>query len=154
MPKIEQRLIEIFSSDRLVISDRGDKIISEGCAWIAADGCRLTLAKPIEVTAARQSFIKVFRENMSLPVEGEVINEKISLYCVDPRDRKAKIELTRPRDLGKFASADPRSPYDTLIINVDADSKPYHERIEVNVTIDDNLILKSEAKSTLTRDRD
>lgn len=76
------------------------------------------------------------------------------LCSVYPRDRKAKIELTRPRDLGKFASADPRSSYDTLIINVDADSKPYHERIEVNVTIDDNLILKLEAKSTLTGDRD
>ena len=154
MPQISQRLIETFSLDRLEISDRGDKIISEGCAWIAVDECRLTLAKPVEIEAARVAFIKVFREGTSLPTEGEVLNEKVSLYCVDPRDEKAKIGLTRPRDLGKFASEDPRSPYDTLILKVDAESRPFHERLEVNITIDDNLILKSEAVSTLTGDKD
>ena len=154
MPHISQRLIETFSIDRLEISDRGDKIISEGCAWIAADGCRLTLAKPVEVEGARQSFIKVFREGTSLPIEGEVLNEPLLLYCVDPRDKKAKIGLTRPRDLGKFASEDPRSPYDTMVLNIDSNSKPFHERLEVNVSIDDNLILKSEAVSSLTGDRD
>jgi molecular chaperone DnaK (HSP70) len=151
MSQISQRLVEMFSVDRLVISNRGDKIISEGCAWIAADGCRLTLAKPVEVAAARQSFIRVFKDGTDLPIEGEVINEIVSLYCVDPRDGKAKIELTRPRDLGRLATADPRSPYDTLVLDVDSDSKPFHERLEVNISIDDNLILNAYAVSTLTK---
>lgn len=154
MPQIEQRLTELFSVDRLVISDHGDKIISEGCAWIAHDNCPITLAKSIEVIEARQSYLTVFRADTHLPIEGDIIAENIDLYCVDPRDGKAKIQLCRPIDSKKSSAADTRINYDNLILKVDSKSKPFHERLTLNMTINDDLILNAEIRSQLTGDSD
>jgi molecular chaperone DnaK len=152
MPSIRSALLQIFGADRLHISSRGDRIISEGCAWIAHDQARLTLAKPIEVVEARQSYLPVFREGDRLPIEGEVVAEDLIMYCVDPRDGKAKFQLVRPRHLGKKAASDARDTYTNLTVRVEPGSKPFFERIDLRFTIDDNLIVAVEASSSLIND--
>jgi len=155
MPEIRKRLQEQFSLDRLEISNRGDKIISEGCAWIAADKARLTLAKPIEVREARNSYIKIFQEGTRLPLEGESTNPgELSLYCVDPRDGRAKIQLCRPERAEKASANDPRINYDTLVIPVDKALKPFMERIILKANIDHDLILHVNAKSEKNNEYD
>ena len=48
MPSIRDGLTERFLG-RVPRLENGDRIISEGAAWIAHDGLRLTLSKPIEI---------------------------------------------------------------------------------------------------------
>ncbi|KGK43268.1 hypothetical protein LH51_01135 [Nitrincola sp. A-D6] len=151
MPRIKERLIEKFSIDRLNCSDRGDRIISEGCAWIAHDNARLTLAKPIEVREARNSYLKIFRAGTPLPIVGQGITEAIILYCVDPRDGKAKIQLCRPEKAQQMAAMDSRVTYDNLVVSVDTELKPFVERIELQLNIDHNLILSAKAKSGISQ---
>jgi len=153
-PTIRSALLQIFGADRLHISPRGDRIISEGCAWIAHDEARLTLAKPIEVVEARQSYLPVFKAGDPLPIEGEIFTEKLIMYCVDPRDGKAKFQLVRPQQVGKTAAADPRDIYTNLTVRVDPGSKPFFERIDLSFTVDDNLIVEVEATSALHGDTD
>lgn len=150
MPRIKERLLEKFSIDRLCCSDRGDRIISEGCAWIANDNARLTLAKPVEVREARNSYLKVFREGSLLPSMGEAISESLMLYCVDPRDGKAKIQLCRPEKADRMAALDERASYENLVVPVDANLKPFDERISIDLRIDHNLILSATAASGIT----
>lgn len=154
MPSIKSALLQIFGADRLHISSKGDRIISEGCAWIGQDKARLALAKPIEVVEARQSYLPVFKQGDKLPLEGEVAVENLIMYCVDPRDAKAKFELTRPRHLGKKAATDQRDTYSNLTVKVESKSAPFLERIDLTFTIDDNLIVAVKAKSALINDID
>jgi molecular chaperone DnaK len=152
MPMIRSRLEQIFSIDRLEISKKGDRIISEGCAWIAHDELQMALAKPIEIAEARGAFLPVFKSGTRLPVEGEAIHNQVSLYCVDPRDRKAKIKIVRPIDVGKSAAMDERLLYDILVVDVDDKADAFLERINLDVRIDDNFIVTVTSKSTLIGD--
>lgn len=154
MPRISQRLKEIFSLDRLELSERGDRIISEGCAWIATDECRLTLAKPVEVVEARQSYTKMFKEGTLLPGEGEVCHENHTFHIIDSRDGKAKIQTCRPTFIGKSAAADPRLNYSMVTLRVDPEALPFVERLNVDMTIDQDLILTIVAKSEPSGDDD
>jgi molecular chaperone DnaK len=154
MPAIRSALLQRFGTDRLHVSPRGDRIISEGCAWIAHDKTRVTLAKPLEVVEARQSWLAIFKEGDRLPIEGEVFKEDLILYCVDPRDGKAKFQFVRPRHLGRTAASDPRDTYTNLSLRVDPGSKPFFERLDLRLTIDADLIVAVEARSALTGDRD
>lgn len=151
MPAIKQRLIQTFSIDRLEVSGKADRIISEGCAWIAHDQLRMSLAKPLEIVEARQSYFTVLDQGTLLPMEGDLINEPFDIYCVDPRDGKAKIRFKRPRYLNKSAQSDPRDEYGNLVIEVDKKGKAFYERITVNFTIDDNFIVMVRAFSALTK---
>ena len=152
MPIIRSRLEQIFSIDRLEISKKGDRIISEGCAWIAHDGLQMCLAKPIEVAEARGAFLPVFKSGTRLPIEGDAIKNQLGMYCVDPRDKKAKIKIVRPKDVNKTAIADERLAYDLLIVDVDSKAKPFLERIVLDFIIDDNFIVNVSATSTLLGD--
>lgn len=153
-PSIRDALIQLFGADRLHVSPRGDRIISEGCAWIASDEARLRLAKPIEVLEARENYLPVFKAGDSLPVEGEVFAGNLTMYCVDPRDGLAKIKLARPRQLGKAAATDPRDNYGVVTVRVDPDSKPFMERIDVTFEIDQDLVMIINATSALVRNSD
>jgi molecular chaperone DnaK len=152
MPMIRSRLEQIFSIDRLAISDKGDRIISEGCAWIAHDDLKMSLAKPIEIAEARGAFLPVFKSGTRLPIEGEAIYQQVGMYCVDPRDKKAKFKIVRPKDVNKTAIADDRLAYDLLVVNVDSKAKPFLERIILDFIIDDNFIVNVTATSTLVND--
>lgn len=151
MPSIRDRLLQTFSIDRVRISEKGDRIISEGCAWIAADKTSLTLAKNVEVREARSSYIPVFREGTKLPRLNESTPpEPLELYCSDPRDGKAKIQLCRPEKANFKARHDPRITYDSFVLEVDPALKPFDERISLRAVIDHDLILKATATSGIS----
>jgi len=141
-PAIEQKLQEIFGLSRLVIAENGDRIISEGAAWIAHDEADLVLAKTVEIREARDSYFPIFKQGRKLPEEGRVIEENSSFYSVDPEDGFAKFQIC--------CANDSRRNYDNLTVKIDKKAKPFFERLSVNSTIDDNLILRVEAKSELS----
>jgi len=153
-PSVQDALIQLFGANRLHVSRRGDRIISEGCAWIAYDEARLKLAKPLELVEARQSYLSIFKAGDLLPTEGNALPADLIMYCVDPRDGVAKIKLARPRQIGKSAATDARDTYTNLSVRVEAGAKPFMERIEVGFRIDDDLIVNVSAYSALLKDRD
>lgn len=140
MPLIKTKLIEIFGVSALHISDKGDRIISEGAAWIARDGAELTLAKPFELVEARNSLLTLIHSGTRLPFRGESIQKSQSMYCSDPRDGKAVFTFKRPQMVSKSAAADPRTTYGSLVVEINPDFPPLEERIQLTVTIDDNLV--------------
>ena len=152
MPAIRSGLLQIFSSDRIQFASNGDRIISEGCAYIGFDQAKLTLAKPIEIMESRRDFIPIFRAGDVLPTETELIKEELILYCTDPRDGKAKAKIVRPRYAGLTSASDPRDSYGILAVRVDPKLKPFLERVKFTLTIDDNLIVRAEATSSYEQD--
>lgn len=149
-PAIEQKLQEIFGLSRLVIAENGDRIISEGAAWIAHDEADLVLAKTVEIREARDSYFPIFKQGRKLPEEGRVIEENSSFYSVDPEDGFAKFQICCAESAGKIMAADSRRNYDNLTVKIDKKAKPFFERLSVKSTIDDDLILRVEAKSELS----
>lgn len=145
MPLIKSKLTEIFGIAALHISDKGDRIISEGAAWIAKDNIGLTLAKPFELVEARNSLLTIIHQGTRLPSRGESIQKKQSMYCSDPRDGKAIFTFKRPQMVNKTAAADPRTTYGNLVVEINSHFPPLEERIELTVTIDDNLIASCQA---------
>lgn len=146
MPLIKSKLTEIFGISTLHISEKGDRIISEGAAWIANDNLYLALAKPFELVEARNSLLTLIPEGTRLPARGQPIQSKQSMYCSDPRDGKAVFTFKRPQMVQKTAAADPRTTYDKpLVVGVNPDFPPLGERIELTITIDENLIVHVEA---------
>ena len=141
MPTIKHQLTELFGIASLKVAENGDRIISEGAAWVAADNLDLTLAKPIELLEARNSLINVLHEGTVLPRRGKSIAARQSLYCTDPRDGKVSIVLKRPQMVGKCGAADPRTNFGELSVEVNPEFPPLEERIELNVNIDQNLIV-------------
>ena len=59
-PSISSALVQLFGTDRLHISPRGDRIISEGCAWIANDEARL---RPNPLKPLRQGKLSACIQN-------------------------------------------------------------------------------------------
>lgn len=148
MPTIKHQLTELFGIASLKIAENGDRIISEGAAWVAADNLQLTLAKPIELLEARNSLINILHEGTVLPRRGKSIGASQSLYCTDPRDGKVNIVLRRPQMVGKSGAADPRTNFGALSVEVNPEFPPLQERIELKVTIDQNLIVHVSAVAT------
>jgi molecular chaperone DnaK (HSP70) len=142
MPLIKSRLTEIFGVSTLHVSEKGDRIISEGAAWIANDNLHLALAKPFELVEARNSLLTIIPEGTRLPSRGQQIQTSQAMYCSDPRDGKAVFIFKRPQMVQKTAAADPRTTYCNLVVEVNPDFPPLSERIELTVTIDENLIAK------------
>jgi len=141
MPMIKLKLNDIFGVTALEISSKGDRVISEGAAWIARDDAVLTLAKPFELAEARHALLTVVHEGTVLPERGCSIQRQQSMYCSDPRDAKAIFSFKRPQMVGKCAAADPRTSYGSLVVDINPDFPPLEERIELRVTIDDNFIV-------------
>jgi molecular chaperone DnaK (HSP70) len=147
MPIIRQRLQELFGFERLHISEIGVRIISHGAAWIAHDNPPITLAKPFEIVEARNSMITIVPEGTSLPKRGDFLVTDQAMYCADPRDGKAVLSFKRPQMISKSASADHRTSYGNIVVNVNKDFPPLKERIDVTYLIDENLIVTVKAKS-------
>lgn len=140
MPAIKRQLTEIFGLASLELSNKGDRIISEGAAWVAADNLNLTLAKSFELVEARNSLLTVMPEGTILPRRGESIRSTQSMYCTAPQDSKAIFTFKRPQMATKSAAADDRKNYGNLVVPINSNFPPLAERIELKVTIDDNLI--------------
>lgn len=153
MPAIQSRLHEWFGAQRVVVSKHTATLIAEGAAWIAHDAAKLHLAKHVELLLARNSYMSLLKAGTEMPSEGEVRSDQFHLYCADPRDGFAKFQLCSPVRPGATVLAhDRRNPLDNLVVTVDGKARPFHERLELDVQVDDNLILHAQARSLNKRD--
>lgn len=148
MPAIKSRLHEWFGAKRVHVSDRSGTLIAEGAAWIAHDEVQLHLAKNIELLLARNSHMTLVPAGTVMPAEGDVMKDEFHLYCADPRDGHAKFQIEAPIRAGtKVLPNAARNLLSILVVPVDQKAKPFRERLELSVQIDDNLILSSSARS-------
>ena len=153
MPAIQSRLHEWFGPQRVKVSSRSATLIAEGAAWIAHDAARLHLAKHVELVLARNSYMPLLKAGTEMPREGEVRKDQFHLYCADPRDGYAKFQLCAPVRPGqKVLVNDRRNPLDNLVVAVDEKARPFQERLELDVQVNDNLILTAQARSLNKRD--
>lgn len=157
MPLIKTRLLEMFGPQRLCVSKEGQLIISKGAAWIAHDRANLLLAKNIELALARDTRHVAIKAGSEMPREGSIQQaERLNLYCTDPRDGVAKIQLEVPtRHHGRHVQAsDPRNSLANLSVRVDEKGTRLFERVELDMRVDENLILQVEARSTVANNHD
>lgn len=154
MPAIRSRLHELFGPDRVEVPANSATLISQGAAWIAHDRQRLRLAKPIELELARGSLMPLLAAGTEMPLGGEVKHETLHLYCADPTDGKAKFPIATPTALSSHPQAsERRTSLGMITLSVDETAPPLHERLELEVVLDDDLVLSVEASSSQRRDR-
>lgn len=150
MPAILSRLHERFGPQRVRVPDSGAAAISVGAAWIAHDNAKLRLAKNVELALARQAYLPLLKADTEMPVQGEVRANDFDLYCVDPRDGLAKFEIMSPTRPGRLVRPnDLRRPLATMTVSVDAGARPFHERLQMRVEVDENLILRARVTSLM-----
>ncbi|MCC1482408.1 Hsp70 family protein [Roseibaca sp. Y0-43] len=152
MPSIRDGLTERFVG-RVPKLENGDRIIAEGAAWIANDGLRLTLSKPIEIlvadTSGQGTYHSLVDAGWTLPIENETQNvANTRLFCVDPREGVAVVEVAKPVKLGKASPNDPRRSLCVAKVEVDPKAQPLLERIECNLQIDHDYVARVTLKST------
>lgn len=154
MPAIRSRLHELFGPDRIEVPSNSATLISQGAAWIAHDRQRLRLAKPIELELARGSLMPLLSAGTEMPLGGEVKHETLHLYCADPTDGKAKFPIATPTALSAYPQAsERRTSLGMITLGVDETAPPLHERLELGVVLDDDLVLSVEASSSQKHDR-
>lgn len=154
MPAIRARLHELFGPERVHISERSAALISEGAAWVAHDSAGLRLAKNVELVLARNSYMPLLAAGIGMPLAGQVQRADYSLYCVDPTDGFGKFEITTPHRPGpQVLPGEPRRPLANLVVPVDKKAQPFRERLNLNLSIDENLILRAVAKSLDVKSR-
>lgn len=152
MPAIMRGLTERFLG-RVPRLENGDRIISEGAAWIAHDGLRLTLAKPIELLVAdssgRGAYYPMVAVGLPLPMENQVLPVANSrLFCVDPREGVAVVEFAKPNRIGTPNPSDPRKTLCVTSVAVDSNAAPLLERLECELQIDHDYVVKVTLRST------
>lgn len=154
MPAIRGRLYELFGPDRVEVPPNSATLISQGAAWIAHDRQRLRLAKPIELELARGALMPLLTAGTEMPLGGEVQRQRVHLFCADPTDGLAKFPIKTPLTIATHPQAsDLRAPLGVVTIKVDETAPPLHERLELDVEIDDDLILNVTATSSQRGDR-
>jgi molecular chaperone DnaK len=144
MPAIWNGLAERFGARVPALPNR-DTIIAEGAAWIAHDGLRLTLAKPIEVLVAdgsgRGAYLPILDAGAPLPIENEVkAIPSRRFFCVDPRDGVAVFEFAKPRKVGLLQATDERITMCALNLPIDPSARPFLERLECQVQLDHDYV--------------
>ncbi len=151
MPAIRHGLVERFGA-RVPMLPNGDRIISEGAAWIAHDRTQLTLAKPIEVRVADGSFRGRYHvlvpASFTLPVENQtkpVTNEQF--VCADPRNGVAVFEFAKPRGAFQVDAGAERETLGEVVLPVDPEAKPLLERLSCTLSIDSDYIAHVEVHS-------
>jgi molecular chaperone DnaK (HSP70) len=152
MPAIRDGLTERFLG-RVPRLENGDRIISEGAAWIAHDGLRLTLSKPLEIlvadTSGHGTYYPLVDAGWELPQENQTQNvTNTRLFCTDPREGIAVVEIAKPAKLGRAAPSDPRLSLCVTKVNVDPNAQPLIERIECHLQIDHDYVARVTLKST------
>lgn len=148
MPMVKNRLDELFGPGRVHISKRSASAIAEGAAWVAHDQARLHLAKNVELGLARNSYVPLLQAGVEMPLEREHRRERFDLYCVDPSDGHGKFSLVSPHRPGpRVLANDQRRPLCNLLLKVDAKARPFQERLELEVSVDENLVLTATAWS-------
>jgi molecular chaperone DnaK len=152
MPAIRNGLTERFLG-RVPRLPNGDRIIAEGAAWIAHDGVRLTLSKPIELLVADTSGFGTYHPlvlaGQQLPIENEVISvANLRLFCIDPREGRAMVEVVKPIKPGRTMVTDARKSICVGYVGVDSSAKPLIERINCQLQIDHDYVGKITLAST------
>jgi molecular chaperone DnaK len=159
MPAVWAGLVERFGG-RVPKIPHADRIIAEGAAWIAHDGLRLTLAKPIEVLVAdgsgRGTHLPIVHAGISMPVEhGSIPVSNRKFFCIDPRDGTAIFEFAKPRRVGLVQPSDDRETVCVGTLNVDPEARPLLERLECEVQIDHDYVahatLRSRGRQEMTQ---
>jgi molecular chaperone DnaK len=153
MPAIRNGLGQIFPG-RVARFENSDRIISEGAAWIAADGARPILAKPIEVLDASQSPFSIVAAGLEMPSAGGIQPfASRSFYCADPRDGLAVLTFQRPKRAGRVTDTAPRTTYDRMYLKVDPSARPLVERLHLTGDINEDYVARFEGFSTGRNDR-
>ena len=148
MPAVKKRLHELFGPQRVEVPSTSATLIAEGAAWVASDKAGLQLAKNVELQLARNSYLPLIHAGTRMPGEGKTSSSNFHLYCTDPRDGQAKFEILTPRSAGyPVLPGEPRSILGTMAVTVDRKARAFQERIELQVSINDDLILEATAKS-------
>jgi molecular chaperone DnaK len=148
MPMVKNRLDELFGPSRVHVSRRSASAIAEGAAWVAHDQARLHLAKNVELVLARNSYMPLLQAGVEMPIERENRRERFDLYCVDPSDGHGKFSLVSPHRPGPRVQAnDQRRPLCDMLLKVDAKARPFRERLALEVSVDENLVLTATAWS-------
>jgi molecular chaperone DnaK len=152
MPAIRSRLDQLFPG-RVVTARHGDRIISEGAAWIAYDEAIPVLSKPLEVMDASGTPNVIAQANEPLPVDGSVKDINLSqFYCTDPREGVVTFSFQRPKLVGRYGLETPRATYGMITIEVDNLAKPLLERLNLSVKVDENYVVKIAASSSMRGD--
>ena len=155
MPAVKRRLHGLFGPERVEIPDGTATLIAEGAAWIASDQAGLRLAKNVELTLARNSYLPLVKAGMVMPKEGEVQRQPFHLYCTDPRDGFAKFQICTPERTGEHVLPnEPRTHLENLTVKVDQKARAFQERLELDIEINDDLILRAHARSLNEKDED
>jgi molecular chaperone DnaK (HSP70) len=149
VPIVRARLHELFGPRRVHISKDSSSLISIGAAWVANDGARLHLAKNLELLLARNSYLTLLPAGTKMPIEGHVSKTEFKLYCVDPTDGHGKFQILCPRDKPgpNVFTGDIRRVLGNVVVPVDKKAAPFRERLELELLIDENLILKATGRS-------
>jgi molecular chaperone DnaK len=126
--------------------------ILAGLTWIAHDGLRLTLAKPIEVLVAdgsgRGTYLPIALAGIKMPVENDSITvANRRFFCVDPRDGAAVFEFAKPRNIGLVQSSDDRETICVGSLAIDPEARPLLERLECELQIDHDYIAHATLRS-------
>jgi molecular chaperone DnaK (HSP70) len=154
MPAIRSRLIAEFGGPgRVPLVEHGDRMIAEGAAWIAADQQPLTLAKPFELLHADDAYVPLMDARHHLPTIGTTTVTKFAMYCVDPRDGYARFLFARPSSPDRTSALDRRSPYAVAVLAVDPNARPLLERLDVQLAVDEDLVMRVDLTSSLVGDR-
>lgn len=149
MPIVNNRLNELFGPARVHISSNSATAIAEGAAWVAHDKARLHLAKNVELVLARNSYMTLLPAGTAMPVEGERSSEDFALFCVDPSDGHGKFSLVSPNRPGpSVMTDDKRRTLCNLVLKVDAKADPFKERLVLNISVNEDLVLFAKAWST------
>ena len=151
MPAVKRRLNEWFGPQRVKVPDGTATLIAEGAAWIAADQAGLQLAKSVELVMARNSYLPLVKAGTAMPHEGEIRNEMFHLYCTDPRDGFAKFQISAPKRAGSVMPSEPRTHLENMTVKVDSEARAFQERLELDISINDDLILKAHARSLMLK---
>jgi hypothetical protein len=155
MPAVKRRLHEWFGPERVQIPDGTATLIAEGAAWIASDEAGLQLAKNVELLLARNSYLPLIKAGTAMPKEGEIQKDTFHLYCTDPRDGVAKFQICAPAKAGRAVlPGEPRVHLENVTIKVDQEARPFDERLELDIRINDDLILEAHARSLNAKDED
>lgn len=149
MPLVKNRLDELFGPMRVHVSERSASAIAEGAAWVANDEARLHLAKNIELVLARNSHLSLLSAGFEMPVEREVRKERYPLFCVDPTDGYGKFSIVSPNRPGpNVPVGDLRRTLGHILVEVDSKAGPFRERLEIEASVDHDLILTVSAWSS------
>ncbi len=151
MPAIRSGLVERFGG-RVPRLPNGDRIIAEGAAWIAHDGLRLTLAKPIELRVADGTgaghYHTLIEKGLLMPVENNsVLAANSQFVCADPRNGVAVFELTKPTRVGLVQATDERETLCSLPVAVNPKTEPLFERLHCEVRLDHDYIAHVQVRS-------